>query len=77
MIDRIKKFINQQRRVLKVTKKPDAEEFKLISKVSLVGIGLLGFVGYVMYALSQDSLLGLPITAGIATIILAYFIINA
>lgn len=77
MIDSIKKFINQQRRVLKVTKKPDAEEFKLISKVSLVGIGLLGFVGYVMYALSQDSLLGLPITAGIATIILAYFIINA
>jgi len=76
MIKKLKKFINRQRRVLKVTKKPDAEEFKLITKVSLVGIGLLGFVGYTMYALSQETLLGLPITVGISTLIITYFILQ-
>ena len=76
MIKRIKKFINQQRRVLKVTKKPGAEEFKQITQVSLAGIGILGFIGYTMYALSQESLLGLPITAGITTLILTYFILK-
>ena len=72
----VQDFIKQSKRVLKVTQKPDSEEFWMITKVSLIGIGLLGTIGYIMFALSQDSLLGLPITAGIATAILAYFILQ-
>ena len=44
---KIKTFIQESLRVLKVTKKPDAIEFKTIVKVSGLGnliIGLLGFV---------------------------------
>jgi protein transport protein SEC61 subunit gamma-like protein len=74
MITRIKEFIAQSRRVLSVTKKPGAEEYKQITKVSLIGIAILGSVGYTLFVLSEESLLGLPITAGLTAAIVAYLI---
>ncbi len=47
LFDRIKKYIVECKRVLKVTKKPDNVEFKTIVKVSGLGmlaVGLLGFI---------------------------------
>lgn len=69
---RLKKFVAQSRRVLKVTKKPDAEEYKQITQVSLMGIGILGALGYILFILSQDSILGLPITAGLGAATILY-----
>lgn len=77
MITRIKEFIAQSRRVLSVTKKPDAEEYKQITKVSLIGIAILGIVGYTLFVLSQDALLGLPITASITVAIIGYLVYTA
>lgn len=74
MISRIKEFIAQSRRVLSVTKKPDAEEYKQITKVSLIGIAILGVVGYTLFILSEEALLGLPLTVGIATAVIAYLL---
>mgnify|MGYP001562915398 CR=1 FL=1 len=45
---RIKSFINESWRVLKVTKKPDAIEFKTIVKVSGLGIVIIGLIGFIV-----------------------------
>ena len=45
---KIKSFIRESIRVLKVTKKPDAIEFKTIVKVSGLGILIIGLLGFVI-----------------------------
>ena len=50
---RLKSFINECTRVLKVTRRPDKIEFKTIVKVSGFGILLIGFVGFVITMLKQ------------------------
>ena len=44
---KIKSFIQESIRVLKVTKKPDAIEFKTVVKVSGLGILIIGLIGFV------------------------------
>jgi len=36
-------------RVLKLARKPNREEFKTISKISILGITLIGILGFVIY----------------------------
>ncbi len=38
----------EYKRVLKITKKPDAEEFKMIVKVTGLGMTIIGFVGFLI-----------------------------
>lgn len=45
---KIKSFIKESLRVLKVTKKPDAIEFKTIVKVSGLGILIIGAIGFIV-----------------------------
>ena len=45
---KVKYFIEECIRVLKVTKKPDATEFKTIVKVSGLGILIIGLIGFVV-----------------------------
>ena len=45
---KIKSFLQEALRVLKVTKKPDATEFKTIVKVSGLGILIIGGLGFVI-----------------------------
>lgn len=45
---RLKSFIGECFRVLKITKKPDAIEFKTIVKVSGLGILIIGLIGFVV-----------------------------
>ena len=45
---KIKAFIQECLRVLKVTKKPDAIEFKTVVKVSGLGILIIGLIGFVV-----------------------------
>lgn len=47
-IARLKEYLAECARVLKVTKKPNAEEFKTIVKVSGLGIALIGLVGFIL-----------------------------
>lgn len=46
--NKIKRFAKECRRVLKVTKKPNSEEFKTIVKVSGTGMLLIGFIGFLL-----------------------------
>lgn len=43
-----KKNIKECWRVLRITKKPDSEEFKTIVKVSGLGMLLIGLIGFVV-----------------------------
>ena len=45
---KVKSFIGECLRVLKITKKPDAIEFKTIVKVSGLGILIIGLIGFVI-----------------------------
>ena len=44
----IKEFVMKCVRVWRVTRKPTTQEFKLISKVSAIGLLLIGFIGFLV-----------------------------
>lgn len=46
-------FLKQCERVLKVSKKPDADEYKTVAKVTGVGIIIIGVIGFIITILSQ------------------------
>ena len=41
--------LREYRRVLQVARKPDKEEFMTSSKISALGIALIGFIGFVIF----------------------------
>ena len=45
---KVKTFINECVRVLKITRKPDSYEFKTIVKVTGFGMLAIGFMGFVI-----------------------------
>lgn len=48
-IERLKAFIMECKRVLRVTKKPDKQEFTTIVKISAIGIAIIGFIGFLVH----------------------------
>ncbi|MEM3126696.1 MAG: protein translocase SEC61 complex subunit gamma [Candidatus Woesearchaeota archaeon] len=50
---KIREFIVECIRVLKVTRKPTNDEYKTIVKVSGLGILLIGLIGFVVAMLNQ------------------------
>jgi len=53
MISRITNFIQQARRVLLVSNKPDKHEFRQSVKITGAGIILLGIVGFIIFLIIQ------------------------
>ena len=49
----INSFLKQCERVLRVSKKPDADEYKTVAKVTGVGIIIIGVIGFIVSILSQ------------------------
>jgi protein transport protein SEC61 subunit gamma-like protein len=45
--------LREYRRVLKISEKPDREEFEMSAKVTGAGIILIGFVGFLFYLASN------------------------
>jgi len=50
---KFKSFLAECRRVLKITKKPGTEEFKVIVKVSGIGMGVIGLIGFLISMIKQ------------------------
>jgi len=48
LLTRLKSFILESKRVLRITKKPTMPEFKAIVKVSSIGIALIGIIGFII-----------------------------
>ncbi|WP_405307853.1 protein translocase SEC61 complex subunit gamma [Methanobrevibacter sp.] len=55
--ERFDKFVKDSKRVLKVSRKPDAQEYKELAKVSAIGVVIIGVMGFVIVLLG--SLIGL------------------
>ncbi len=53
MIQRIKPFIMQCRRVLLVATKPDKTNFKLSMKITGIGIIIIGAIGFIIFLAVQ------------------------
>lgn len=53
MFQKIKRFLKECARVLKITKKPTREEFLTTVKVSGLGILIIGFLGFVIAMIKQ------------------------
>lgn len=49
LLRKLKNFVKECARVLKITKKPTKEEFKTISKVSGLGILIIGLLGFIVH----------------------------
>jgi protein transport protein SEC61 subunit gamma and related proteins len=41
-------------RVLRLARKPSREEFNIIAKISMAGIGIIGTMGFIIYALLTE-----------------------
>ncbi|OYT32910.1 protein translocase SEC61 complex subunit gamma [Candidatus Woesearchaeota archaeon ex4484_78] len=50
---KLKRFIKECRRVLKVTKKPDKQEFLTIVKVSALGMAIIGIIGFLIHMIKE------------------------
>lgn len=46
-------FIKQSKRVLKVAKKPSREEYLNVSKVTGIGIIIIGVIGFIISIIAQ------------------------
>ena len=55
--EKIDKFIKDGKRVLKVSRKPDAKEYRELAKISALGVVIIGGIGYIL--VSIGSLIGL------------------
>lgn len=52
-LDRLKAFIMECKRVLRVTKKPDKQEFSTIVKISAIGMAIMGVVGFLIHFIKE------------------------
>jgi protein transport protein SEC61 subunit gamma and related proteins len=50
---KVKKFIKETIRVLRITKKPGREEYLSIVKVTGLGIAIIGVLGFVIFLFKQ------------------------
>jgi protein transport protein SEC61 subunit gamma and related proteins len=46
--------VEEYLRVLRLARKPTREEFTMIAKVSMAGIGIIGTIGFLIYALLTE-----------------------
>lgn len=50
---KVKSYLRECWRVLRITKKPGAEEFKVIVKVSGLGMAIIGLIGFLIGMIKQ------------------------
>ena len=51
--EKISKQLFEYKRILKISKKPTREEYITIIKVSALGIGMMGFLGFLIQIIGQ------------------------
>ncbi|MBT3835679.1 protein translocase SEC61 complex subunit gamma [Candidatus Woesearchaeota archaeon] len=50
---KVKRFIKEVQRVLRITKKPNKTEFASIVKVTGLGLIIIGSIGFLIFVLKQ------------------------
>lgn len=51
--ERLDKFLKDSKRVLKVARKPDKDEYFDFAKVTTLGIIVIGLIGFVIFLIAQ------------------------
>ena len=51
--NRLKRFIKETIRVLRVTKKPNKQEYWATVKVTSIGIGVIGALGFIIFLIKE------------------------
>ena len=51
--ERIKSFMAKCSRVWQILRKPGMEEFKMVSKISAIGLGVIGALGFLITIIMQ------------------------
>ncbi len=69
-VERIRNFITESRRVLRISKKPTKQEYWTITKVSGLGILLIGLAGFLLHM--TEVLVTIFLTTAIVFIIVLY-----
>jgi protein transport protein SEC61 subunit gamma-like protein len=49
MLQKLKTKLEEYRRVLRVAVKPTKEEFITAAKITAIGVGILGFIGFAIH----------------------------
>jgi len=49
---KIKEALSSYKRVLIIARKPDKEELVRTAKICLIGMGLIGLIGFIIYSFS-------------------------
>ena len=52
-MSKLKSFITECKRVLKITKKPRMEEFGNIVKISALGMLMIGAIGFLLFIIRE------------------------
>ena len=60
IVSRLRTFYSNSKHVMSVSYKPDMDTFKRTLKVVLVGIILLGILGFVIYLIINNIILASP-----------------
>lgn len=50
---KIKRFLKETNRVLRITKKPNKEEFKTVVKITGLGAAVIGALGFIIFLIKQ------------------------
>jgi len=56
---KIKDFIQDSKRIIKVSKKPNKDEYSTMIKITGIGIVIIGVIGFIIFLLFQVFGLGL------------------
>jgi protein transport protein SEC61 subunit gamma-like protein len=67
-LQKLKNFITECSRVLRVSRKPTKHEFWTIAKVAGIGILIIGLLGFILHLM--DNLTSVLITAAVVIVII-------
>jgi len=51
MMEKIRSFLKQCRRIMSIATKPDKEEYINYAKIIAIGVLLLGMLGFILYVI--------------------------
>lgn len=70
VINKLNKFITESKRVLRIAKKPSKQEYFTITKVSGIGLLVIGFAGFLLYI--ADVLVTIYLSVGVVFLLVLY-----
>ncbi len=70
VVGRVRKFITESKRVLRIAKKPSKDEYWTITKVSGLGLLLIGFAGFLLHL--ADWLVSIYLSVGVVFVLVLY-----